>query len=95
MQYYVYFMSSNNKNALYVGVTNNLQKRVWEHKNNIHADSFTTQYRCNNLVYYEIFGDIKDALEREKRLKRWRRAWKNELVEELNPYWRDLSIDLN
>ena len=94
MQYYIYFMASNNKNTLYIGVTNNLLKRAWEHKNDIDKNSFTCQYRCHNLVYYEIFSDIKDAFVREKKLKRWRRAWKDELVEALNPNWRDLSIDL-
>jgi putative endonuclease len=76
--------------TLYIGVTNNLQRRVLEHKNKLHDDSFTAKYNINRLVYFEDTNDIHAAIEREKQLKRWRREKKNWLIEQLNPAWRDL-----
>ena len=73
----------------YVGVTNELIKRVWQHRQGTH-DGFTKKYHVNRLVYYESFERIEDAIKREKRLKRWRREWKIELIEKENPEWRDL-----
>ena len=90
---YVYFMANTSNNVLYVGVTNNLERRVWEHKNNIKTDSFTGKYKCNKLVYFEYSSDIEAAIAREKQLKNWKREWKNELVEKLNPEWKDLSVE--
>ena len=93
MNAYVYFMASNNNNALYVGVTNNLERRVWEHKNKVNANSFTSKYNCHKLVYYEHMNSIRVAIAREKQLKNWKREWKNELIGKQNPDWTDLSLE--
>jgi len=90
-QAYIYFMTNNHNNVLYIGVTSNLERRVWEHKNKVHEKSFTSKYNCNKLVYYESSNNIEDAIKREKQLKAWQRKWKNELVDKENPYWEDLS----
>ena len=91
---YVYFMTNYNNDVLYVGVTSNLERRVFEHKNNVHEDSFVKKYNCNKLVYFEHTTDIRVAIEREKQLKNWKREWKNELIESQNPDWKDLSLEL-
>ena len=90
---YIYFMANNNNTVLYIGVTNNLERRVWEHKNRKNANNFTAKYNCNKLVYYEHTSSIKSAIAREKQLKNWKREWKNALIEKLNPTWADLAID--
>ena len=90
MTYHVYFMANKHNTTLYIGVTNNLQKRVWEHKNGVDKNSFTHKYNCHKLVYCEAFEDIKYAIAREKQLKKWKREWKNQLIEKENPDWRDL-----
>ena len=90
---YVYFMTNTNNAVLYVGVTNNLERRVWEHKNHINPNSFTEKYKCHKLVYFEHTNDIRVAIEREKQLKNWKREWKNELIEKQNPEWADLSSE--
>ena len=77
---------------MYIGVTNNLERRIFEHKHEL-IDGFTKRYHVHKLVYYEQTGDIRAALEREKQLKRWSRKKKNALVETLNPGWEDLSKD--
>jgi len=79
--------------VLYIGVTNDLIRRVEEHKNEI-VDGFSKKYKTKNLVYYEWFTQIKDAIGREKQLKNWHRQWKINLVEESNPDWRDIYQDL-
>jgi len=89
-QYYVYILANNTNVVIYVGVTNNLTRRVWEHKNNIFPDSFTARYNVHKLVYYETTTSIKGALAREKQLKSWNRKRKNKLVTEKNPQWIDL-----
>jgi len=90
---YVYIMSNKINSTLYIGVTSNLQKRVWEHKNKILPDSFTSRYNCEKLVYYEDSVSIKDAIAREKQFKAWQRKWKNEFIDKSNPDWIDLSKD--
>jgi putative endonuclease len=75
--------------TLYVGVTSDLVKRVYEHKNDL-VEGFTNKYRVHRLVYFEAFAGIKDAIQREKQLKNWKREWKIELIEKENPQWRDL-----
>ena len=90
---YVYFMTNTNNHILYVGVTNNLERRVWEHKNNINHNSFTAKYKCHKLVYFECLKDIATAIVREKQLKNWKREWKNSLIEKQNPEWLDLSVE--
>ena len=92
MYSYVYFMTNTNNKVLYIGVTSNLEKRHYEHKNNNIKSSFTYRYKCNKLVYYEVFGDIRYAIAREKQLKNWKREWKNDLVNKSNPDWLELNI---
>jgi putative endonuclease len=92
--YYVYILASGRNGTLYVGVTNAIGRRTWEHREGI-ADGFTKRYGVHHLVWYEGYGDVGMAISREKRLKRWRRAWKITLIEEANPQWLDLYERLN
>ena len=92
--FFVYILASRKNGTLYVGVTNDLARRVSEHKAKI-VPGFTRQYGVDRLVYFETFDSILDARAREHALKRWRRAWKIALIEKLNPEWRDLSEQLN
>ena len=89
--YYVYILSNSSK-TLYIGVTNNLERRMYEHKNKL-LEGFTKKYNITKLVYFEVCNNINDAIRREKQLKNWHRAWKINLIEELNPNWNDLSND--
>ena len=88
--YYVYMLSNWCDTVLYIGVTNNLQRRLYEHKNHL-VKGFTQKYSVHKLVYFETTGDVRVALEREKELKGWTRAKKNALVSKDNPNWLDLS----
>ncbi len=92
-EYYVYILTNKFNNVMYVGVTNDLVRRVYEHKNKL-IDGFTSKYNINKLVYFEQTSNIEAAIEREKQLKGWKREKKNSLVEAANPEWRDLSTDL-
>ena len=92
-QYYVYILASKRNGTLYIGVTNNLIRRVYEHKQNI-IKGFTEKYSVHNLVYFEKTADIESAILREKRMKKWKRQWKIKLLEEFNPEWRDLYEEL-
>lgn len=87
--YYVYIMTNKPNGTLYVGVTNDLVRRCYEHRNGM-IDGFTKKYSCKMLIYYEAFDQIEDAILREKRLKKWNRQWKIELIEKSNPGWVDL-----
>jgi putative endonuclease len=89
MSYYVYILASRIGGTLYIGVTNDLVRRVYEHKSDA-VDGFTKKYGVKRLVYYEQYDDIENAIRREKRLKKWNRAWKIRLIEEKNPNWVDL-----
>ena len=89
MNYYVYILASKRNGTLYIGVTNNLVRRVWEHRNDM-ADGFTKKYGVHRLVYYEQTESVEAAIQREKRLKKWDRADKIRLIEGFNPEWRDL-----
>ena len=91
-QYYVYILTNWNNRVMYIGVTNHLERRVFEHKNKL-IDGFTKKYNVNKLVYFEQTSDVKAAIEREKQLKGLLRAKKNALVEKVNPEWRDLSME--
>jgi putative endonuclease len=93
MEYYVYILASKKHGTLYIGVTNDLIKRVYEHKNDL-AEGFTKKYGVHKLVYFEQTNDINSAITREKQIKKWRRQWKIELIEEKNPEWADLYLDL-
>jgi putative endonuclease len=85
----VYILASRRNGTLYIGVTSNLVKRVWEHKNNL-IEGFTKRYRVHHLVWYELHQTMDSAITREKRLKNWKRKWKLELIESNNPNWADL-----
>jgi putative endonuclease len=91
--YYVYITAGDKKCTIYIGVTNNLEGRVWEHKNKVYK-GFTSKYKVNKLVYYETYNDISEAIDREKQLKKWNREWKIKLIEENNPEWEDLYNNL-
>ena len=90
MKYYVYLLTNKRKNVLYVGVTNHLIRRVYEHKEHIFSNSFTAKYKVTHMVYYEETTDVRSAIEREKQIKSWSRDRKNKLVETMNPEWIDL-----
>ncbi len=87
--FYVYILSSKRKGALYTGITSDLVKRVYEHKNNP-VNGFTKRYNVHSLVWYEIHESVESAMIREKRIKKWKRPWKLELIEQNNPGWTDL-----
>lgn len=88
--YYVYLISNWNNKVLYIGVTNNLERRIYQHKNKL-IEGFTKKYNVNKLVYFEETNDIESAITREKEIKHWRREKKNTLVESANKQWADLS----
>jgi len=92
-QYFTYILVSEQNGTLYVGVTNDLIRRVYEHKQWL-ADWFTKKYNIKTLVYFDVFPDIRDAIEREKRIKKWDRDWKIRLIEETNPDWKDLYPEI-
>jgi putative endonuclease len=85
----VYILASERNGTLYIGVTSDLIKRVWEHREGV-VDGFTKKYSVHKLVYFEQYDDMENAIIREKRLKKWRRAWKPNLIEQGNPHWNDL-----
>jgi len=91
--YYVYILANWNNKVLYTGVTGNLQRRIYEHKNKF-ADGFTNKYNVDKLVYYDSTDDVREAIKREKEIKGWKRIKKDDLVSEFNPEWRDLSEDI-
>jgi putative endonuclease len=91
--YYVYILASKRNGTLYIGVTNNVLNRNWQHKIKQNKRSFTARYNVDKLVYYETFTNIRAAIAREKQLKNWKRQWKIELIEKENPTWRDLFED--
>ena len=89
MQPCVYILASERNGTLYIGVTSDLVKRVWEHQSDF-VDGFTKQYQVHTLVWYELHENMESAITREKQLKEWKRQWKIELIEKCNPYWNDL-----
>ena len=89
MSGYVYILTNKTHGVLYLGVTSNLEQRVWVHRSNIN-DGFSHKYRTYRLVYLEEYPTITEAIQREKHMKKWRRAWKVELIEKLNPEWKSL-----
>ena len=91
--YYVYVLVNKTNKVMYVGVTNDLQRRLYEHKNGL-VEGFTKRYRIHKLVYYEGYSDVKEAIAREKQIKGFLRARKDALVEETNPTWADLAVEL-
>lgn len=89
----VYILASKRNGTLYTGVTSNLLKRIWEHKNHV-VERFTNKYNISNLVWYEVHETMTSAISREKAIKNWKRAWKINVIEAFNPEWRDLYDDL-
>ena len=90
-RYYVYILTNEHGNMMYIGVTNNLQRRIYEHKSEMN-DGFTKAFHIHKLVYFEECSDVKAAIEREKQLKKWSRTKKNTLVEKVNPNWNEIEI---
>ena len=91
--YYVYMMANTHNNVLYIGVTNNLIRRVYEHKNNL-IDGFTKKYNCHKLVWFQQTNDVIAAITQEKRMKKWKREYKENVIRDMNPEWKDLYNDL-
>jgi putative endonuclease len=91
MTFYIYMLTNRSRVVLYIGVTNNLESRMWWHSNT-KAPSFVKRYKLSRLVYFEEYNDIRDAIAREKQLKNWSREKKNDLVRQLNPKWEDLGV---
>jgi len=89
MSYYVYILASQRNGTLYTGMTSDLPKRIYQHKNEL-ADGFTKDHNVKSLVYYEMYEELDEARYRERRLKRWNRDWKKDLIEKDNPQWQDL-----
>jgi len=91
--YFVYILTNFEETTFYIGVTSNLQKRIWEHKNKV-IEGFTEKYNVDRLVYYEDTNSVETAIKREKQLKRWHRQWKINLIKEFNPKMKDLFEDI-
>ncbi|MEC7772387.1 MAG: GIY-YIG nuclease family protein [Bacteroidota bacterium] len=91
-QYYVYILTNKRNGTLYIGITNSLERRVQEHKEGV-MDGFTKKYGLKTLVYFETHQNVNDAITREKRLKKWKRQWKIDMIEKDNPNWSDLAND--
>ncbi|HNO75478.1 MAG TPA: GIY-YIG nuclease family protein [Nitrosomonas mobilis] len=89
----VYILASRYNGTLYIGVTSNLIQRIWQHKNDL-VEGFTEKYGVHSLVYYELHEQMLAAIEREKQLKKWNRQWKINLIEKVNPLWKDLWLDI-
>ena len=91
--YFIYIITNKRNGVLYIGITNSLVRRIYEHRKSL-CDGFAKKYKLKILVYYEIFNDVEKAIEREKILKTWNRAWKIRLIEKKNPEWRDLYDEI-
>lgn len=91
--FYVYILTNKTHDVVYIGVTSDLVKRAWQHKNKS-LGGFTSKYNISKLVYFELYDDAENAIKREKNLKGWKRIWKDELIEKDNPDWRDLYEDI-
>jgi len=89
-QYTIYIITNKSNKVIYIGVTNNLERRIFEHKNKL-VEGFTKKYNLTKLVYYEATDDVESAIRREKQLKNWHRDWKINLINQFNPEWKDLS----
>ena len=91
-QYYVYILSNSNRTVFYTGVTSDLIKRMYEHKNEL-VDGFTKKYHIHELMYYEIHNDVTEAIRREKTIKKWKRAWKWNIIDKMNPMRKNLYVN--
>ena len=94
MAYYVYILASRKNGTLYIGTTNDLVRRAWEHKGQF-VPGFTSKYGVHHLVYFEAHDDVRLAIQRERTMKHWRRDWKIALIETTNPEWRDLTDEIS
>jgi len=94
MKWNVYIITNKPKGVLYIGFTKDLKRRIYQHKNKVHPTTFSARYNLDKLVYFEIFENEKEARLREKKMKKWNRDWKIELIEKTNPSWKDLYEDL-
>ena len=90
--FYVYILTNKNNTVLYTGFTDNLDRRVYEHKNQL-VSGFTSKFNCNKLVYFEEFNEKEDGMHRERQLKRYKRIWKKNLINEKNTEWKDLYVN--
>jgi putative endonuclease len=90
---YLYILANGRNGTLYVGVTSDLVKRIEEHRQKL-VEGFTRKYEITHLVYFETFEEIREAIIRERQIKEWKRKWKTELIQSINPYWRDLYDDI-
>lgn len=93
--WYVYIMNNKPNGVIYIGITNNIEERVKEHKRKVYPKSFTAKYNCDKLIYFEEFENGEEASIRERQFKKWKRDWKIKLIEEINPSWMDLSMNWN
>jgi len=93
-KFYVYILATGKHGTLYIGLTSNLLKRIWEHKYKV-FEGFTEKHDVSELVYFEIYDTFDEAVKREKNMKAWQRAWKIHLIEESNPHWRDIYDEIN
>lgn len=94
MKFYIYLITNKPKGVLYIGLTRDLKRRIYQHKNKVHPTTFSARYNLNKLVYFEVFETEEEARLRERRMKKWNRDWKIELIETNNPYWKDLYSEL-
>ena len=93
-KHYLYIITNKNKGVLYIGITNNLKRRIYQHKNKVHKSTFSARYNLDKLVYFEIFDSKDEALLREARMKKWNREWKMNLIKSFNPEWKDLYSEI-
>ena len=93
-KYSIYIITNKPKGVLYIGLTKRLKKRIYQHKNKVHINTFSARYNLDTLVYFEDFNNESEARLREKQMKKWNRAWKIELIEKANPNWKDLYIEI-
>ncbi|HOH38202.1 MAG TPA: GIY-YIG nuclease family protein [Spirochaetota bacterium] len=91
--YYIYMIANRNNNVLYIGVTNNLKRRVFEHREKL-VEGFSSKYNCCKLVWYEQTNNIESAIQKEKQMKKWKREYKSNIINEMNPQWNDLFEDI-
>jgi putative endonuclease len=91
--FYVYVLASHHNHVLYIGITSNLPKRIWEHKTKV-IKGFTDRYNVDRLVYYEVYDNAESAIKRERNIKEWKRQWKINLIEKANPQWSDLYEEI-
>jgi len=91
--FWIYIVTNRSDSVLYIGVTNRLSRRTWEHREEVNT-GFASKYQCKKLIYYEHYRGVRDAIARESQLKKWSRAKKVDLINRLNPYWQDLGADV-